>query len=105
MDQVITLFTGILVAAGIFAATLFSAAQVYRQAGRLRLAHAAAALVTLAAMAALSGGFWATAQLLGGVLLLAALAAIVLERGANRGLPLFQLLFGLALLARLPFGG
>ena len=91
MDQIVTLLTGILVAAGIFAATLFSAAQVYRQAGRLRWAHAAAALTTIAAMAALSRGLW--------------LAAIVLERGANRGLPLFQLLFGLALLARLPFGG
>ncbi len=105
MDQIVTLLTGILVAAGIFAATLFSAAQVYRQAGRLRWAHAAAALTTIAAMAALSGGLWAAAQALGGALILVALAAIVLERGANRGLPLFQLLFGLALLARLPFGG
>ena len=62
MDQIVTLLTGILVAAGIFAATLFSAAQVYRQAGRLRWAHAAAALTTIAAMAALSRGLWAAAQ-------------------------------------------
>ena len=105
MEMIVTLLTGMLVAAGIFAATLFSAAQVYRQAGRLRLAHAAAALLTIAAMAALSGGLWGAAQALGGLLALAALAAILFERGANRALPLFQLLFGLALLARLPFGG
>ena len=105
MEQVVTLLTGILVAAGIFAATLFSTAQVYRQAGRLRWVHAAAALGTIAAMAALSGGLWTAAQALGAVLALTAVAAVVFERGANRALPLFQLLFGLALLARLPFGG
>ena len=105
MDQVITLLVGILVAAGIFAATLFSAAQVYRQAGRLRWAHGAAALLTLAGMAALSGGLWAAAQALGALLAPAALAAATFERGANRALPLFHLLFGLALLVRLPFGG
>ena len=72
MEQVVTLLTGILVAAGIFAATLFSTAQVYRQAGRLRWVHAAAALGTIAAMAALSGGLWTAAQALGAVLALTA---------------------------------
>lgn len=105
MEQIVTLLTGILVAAGIFAATLFSAAQVYRQGGRLRWTHAAAAALTIAAMAALSGGLWAVAQMLGGLLALSALATAALERGANRALPLFHLLFGLALLARLPFAG
>ncbi|MSU88980.1 hypothetical protein GE300_04990 [Rhodobacteraceae bacterium 2CG4] len=105
MDQVIQLLIGILVAAGIFAATLFSAVQIYRAAGRLRLAHAAAAALTLAAMACLSLGWWGAAQAAGALLCLAALAALALERGWNRLLPAFQLLFGAALLARLPFGG
>lgn len=105
MDQFVPLLIGILGGAGIFAATLFSAAQVYRQQGRLRQAQAAAALTTVAAMACLSLGWWTLSQVAGGLLILAALVAFVLEPGWNRLLPFFHILFGAALLARLPFGG
>jgi len=105
MDQIVELLIGILVAAGIFAAVLFSAAQIYRNEGRLRLAHAAVLALTLGAMACLSLGWWGAAQAVGAPLAAAALAALVLEQGWNRLLPAFQLVFGVALLARLPFGG
>ncbi len=105
MDQIVQLLIGILVAAGIFAAALFSAAQIYRNDGRLRVAHAAALALTLGAMACLSLGWWGAAQFAGALLALAALGALVFERGWNRLLPAFLIVFGAALLARLPFGG
>ncbi|MEO1274923.1 MAG: hypothetical protein AAFV96_05840 [Pseudomonadota bacterium] len=105
MDQILTLLIGIVVAAGIFAATLFSAAQAYMRDGRLRSAHLAAALLTIAGMGAMSLELWIVAQLIGPLLAIAASAALVLERGWNRLLPVFHILFGLALAARIPFGG
>lgn len=105
MDQIVELLIGILGGAGIFAATLFSAVQAYRQPGRLRKAHVAAGLLTMLAMACLSASLWTLAQITGAALILAALAALVFERGWNRLLPVFHILFGAALLARIPFGG
>ena len=105
MTQIAALLAGISVAALIFAATFWSAAQVYRQTGRLRLAHGAALALTVIAMAALSSALWALSQVAGLLLIPAALVALVMERGANRLLPLIHVLFGAALLAGLPFGG
>ncbi|WP_112323281.1 hypothetical protein [Oceanibium sediminis] len=105
MTQVVTLFLGIIVAALIFAATLFSAVQAFRQAGRLRLAHLLAAGLTIAIMACLSSELWVLARLTGGLCVLAGLFAFVLESRWNRLLPLVQSGFGLVVALGLPFGG
>ena len=105
MEQVVQLFVGILIAAGIFAATFFSAAQVFRQSGLLRWAQLGAALATLIAMGCLSLGFWGASQVAGGALFAAAIVALALEAGWNRLLPVFHMAFGAALALGLPFGG
>ena len=105
MSVLAQLFAGIVVAAAIFAATLFSAAQSFRQSGRLAQAHLAACALTIAAMACLSLEFWVTIQIAGLALGLAALACLALESGWNRLLPLAHMAFAAALALGLPFGG
>lgn len=105
MTQLVLALAGILLGGGVFAATLFSAAQAARHPGRLRKAHAAAALLTLAAMATLSLALPLPTRVLGALLIPAALAALAFERGWNRLLPAFHAAFGAALLAGLPFAG
>lgn len=105
MEVVVHLLAGIFVAACIFAATFFAAAQAFRQTGGLRWAHGLAAGLTVAAMATLSGGLWTLSQILGLGLIPAAAAALILDRGWNRLLPLTHVGFGAALAAGLPFGG
>ena len=105
MEQIFQLFLGIIVAAGVFAATFFAAAQTFRQSGALRAAQAAAAILTIATKAALSLGFWTASQVFGAALALAALTALILERGWNRLLPLFHLAFAIAAALGLPYGG
>jgi cbb3-type cytochrome oxidase subunit 1 len=105
MTQIVELFVGIIIAALVFAATLFSAAQVFRQEGRLRYAHAAALLLTLAAMACLSLGWWRLSQGAGAGLAAAAVAVLGVERGWNRLLAFAQLGFGIVVALGLPFGG
>ncbi|MEM9228876.1 MAG: hypothetical protein AAGB10_04645 [Pseudomonadota bacterium] len=104
MEQIFQLFVGIIIAAGVFAATFFAAAQTFRQAGPLRAAQAAAVILTIATMASLSLGFWTASQLFGGALALAAAAALIWERGWNRLLPLFHLAFAVAAALGLPYG-
>lgn len=99
------LLAGIVVGAFVFAATLFSGAQAYRQKGQLRWAHLTSLLLTIAAMATLSLLWPVMAAVVGGALILAALAAMAFESGWNRVLPVFHILFGAALVAGLPFGG
>ena len=98
-------FVGMLVGGGIFAATLWSAAQIYQQRGNLQKAHGACLAIVLCAMATLSA-VWPDASVVCGVLLIpAALAALWWEIRWNKVLPVFHLMFAAALLARLPFGG
>lgn len=105
MEQIVELFVGILIAAGIFAATFFAAAQVFRQTGMLRWAQLATALTTLVAMGFLSFGYWGASQVAGAALFAAAIIALALESRWNRVLPVFHMCFGAALALGLPFGG
>ena len=105
MEQVVQLLIGILIAAGVFAATFFATAQVFRQTGALRSAQLGAALITIAAMACLSLGFWGASQVAGAALFAFAIAALALESGWNRVLPVFHVAFGVVLALGLPFGG
>jgi len=100
---IFTLLAGVALALPLFAALLWSLAQAVRRRGALRIAHVAAGLLTLAAMAALSGEAPAAATAAGALLALAGLAASALERGWNRLLPLVQAIAGGALAAGLPF--
>ncbi len=105
MSQIVTLLAGIVIAGGVFAATLWSTAQVFRQDGRLRSAHLGAVVLTIAGMTALQATWILGSQMIGGGLALVALCGLVLESGWNRVLPGFQVLFGGALATALPFGG
>ncbi len=105
MEQIVELFIGILIAAGVFAATFFAAAQVFRQTGALRWAQLGSALATLVAMGLLSFGFWGASQVAGAALFAAAIVALALEHRWNRVLPVFHMCFGVALALGLPFGG
>ncbi|MFO7853960.1 MAG: hypothetical protein R6V44_01820 [Paracoccaceae bacterium] len=100
---IFTLLAGVALALPLFAALLWSLAQAVRRRGGLRIAHASAGLLTLAAMAALSAEQPGAATATGGLLALAGLAAAVLETGWNRLLPLVQVAAGGALAAGLPF--
>ncbi len=97
------LFGGVLVGTGVFAALLWSFYQAALQRGALQVAHIGAALFTLAGMGSLSMASPVLAQVNGVALLGFALAAIGFESGWNRALPLFQLIFALALILGLPF--
>ncbi|WP_157982145.1 hypothetical protein [Oceanicella sp. SM1341] len=103
IDTILTLLVGIVLAAGVFSATLWSAYQVFMRAGRLRWTHAALLALTIAAMGTLQLVLPGPAAVLGVLLLLAGLAGAAFERGATRVLPLMQAAFGAALLAGLPF--
>lgn len=103
--ETVFLFTGVLIGGGVFAATLFSAAQVLHQNSRLRYAHIASVVITVGAMAALSLEAAFASQILGFLLIIPALRAFWLELRWNKVLPIFQVLFGGALLAALPFAG
>ena len=105
MDQIVQLLTGILIAACLFAAVIWSLAQVYRQRGWLRIAHTATAGLTLVIMALLAGGEIMAPVLLSLPLLIASLGAVFLDTGWNKLLPFILLLFALALFIGLPFQG
>ncbi|MHA3915046.1 hypothetical protein [Halovulum sp. GXIMD14793] len=99
------LLLGIMVGASVFAATLFSGAQVYLQKGRLRWAHLVALALTVLGMATLSAVSPGAAMVVGVALIIAGLAVMALEDGWNRILPVFQIIFGGALVAGVPFAG
>ena len=105
MDQIATLLLGILLAALIFAATLFSAAQAYLRGGRVGRAHLVAAVSVVAAMAALGLSWWAASRVIGLFVLSGGVFALWQERGWNRLLPLVHIFFGMALVGGLPTGG
>lgn len=99
------LLLGIIVGASVFAASLFSGAQAYLQKGRLRWAHLAALALTVLGMATLSAVAPGAAMVVGAALIIAGLVVMVLEDGWNRILPIFQIIFGGALVAGVPFAG
>ncbi len=94
---------GVLVGAGLFASFLFSAFQGVMQRGPLQWAHIAAALLTVGGIASLSLLSPLLALVSGGLLLLAGAGILVLEKGWNRLLALFQMAFAIMLILGLPF--
>ncbi len=99
------LLAGIVIGAGVFAATLWSTTQIFRAGGHLAKLHIACLTLTITAMATLQLTLKLPSQIIGGMLILAAIGAIILEQKWNRLLPFFQAAFGTALLAALPFTG
>lgn len=93
------------IAAGIFAGFLWSLYRVMLSDGTPRRVHAATALLTLLGMGAVQAVAPFAGQVAGGLLVAAAFGAVLAERGWSRLLPGFPLLFGVALLARIPFAG
>ncbi|MDE2792372.1 MAG: hypothetical protein OXI81_18415 [Paracoccaceae bacterium] len=87
-----TLLLAVFLGALVFAATLFSAAQLVRVWHRkwLRLAHLVSLGATLAAMAALQLDLVMPSRAAGLPLLVSAAGAFTLESGWNRILPLIQ---------------
>ena len=105
MTEIIALLTGILIAACLFAATVWSLAQIFRQRGWLRIAHTATAGTTLIIMFGLAQGWIMGPVLMSFPLLVASLGAAMLEAGWNKLLPLILLVFALALFIGIPFQG
>jgi len=99
----IVLLIGVLIAAFVFAATLFSAAQAYLQIGALRWLHLANALSLIAAMASISLVWPGIAALLGLILVALNIALGLWEVAWNRLLAVPPILFGLALVQGVPF--
>jgi len=97
------LLGGILLAAAIFGATLYSAAQAIRSTKTLRFTHIALILATLAGMTAIQFLAPLPAAAAGLALIAAGATAAALEKGASKLLPLIQLIFGIVLATGLPF--
>ncbi len=101
----IPILAGIVLAAALFAALIFSVGRAAATAGRLRLLHLATALLILAGVATISLTAPGAAMLVAALLAPAALALSLSEHGGNRVLPLAPLLFAVALFMGLPFAG
>ena len=101
--MIFNLMGGVLVGAGIFAATLFSVYQAAIKSGALRWSHVAAVVFTIFGAAAISLVAPFTGLLAGISLAIAGAAAFLLEKRWNKVLPLFQILFAMALIIGLPF--
>ena len=97
------LLGGIVVAAGVFAAVLWSIFQAVTQRGKLQVVHILAIAGSIAGMASLSMVNPTMAWFVGVELGVAAVAAIYLETAWNRLLPAFQLIFAITLILGLPF--
>ena len=103
--NIVTLLIGILLAAAVFAAFIWSGYRAFYTTGWLRRAHAALALLTLAGFAALSLLWPLAAAASGAGLVAAGLVALVLERGWAQLLVLVQIAFGGLLISGLPLAG
>ena len=101
--MIFELMGGIAVAAGVFAALLWSLYQSILKRGALQFAHIAAAVLTVLGMASISLLAFYFAQILGIALLAAATTATFLETRWNRLLPAFQIIFAIVLILGLPF--
>ena len=101
--NVVVLMIGAVLALPLFLALVFSLARAASQRGRLRQVHAAAAVLTLAMMAAASLEAPLPAALAGGALALAGAVGFWLEERWNKALPFFQCAAGLAIAFGLPF--
>ncbi len=101
--MIFNILAGILGGAAIFAATLFSIYQAAIHSGRLRFSHLSSALLTVAGAATVSWLLPKIAMIVGILLVVSAAIAAACEHRWNRVFPIFQILFGLALIIGLPF--
>lgn len=101
--MIFQLLGGIIVAAGVFAALLWSIFQGITQRGPLQYVHIATATLSVFGMASISLLSILLAQILGIALLITATTAFVLENSWNRVFPVFPLTFAVALILGLPF--
>jgi hypothetical protein len=97
------LLFGVVIGAGFFAATFWSILQALRAKETLRMAHSAAAILSLFMMAALSTAHPMVSAVAGALLIGAALVAVILERGFARLFPISQIAVGAAVAVGLPF--
>ncbi|MEM9011786.1 MAG: hypothetical protein AAGE18_11195 [Pseudomonadota bacterium] len=100
---IFALLAGIVIAVGVFGATLWSFAQILLARGALRWTHGLSLLATIAGMAAITLVSPPAALAAGAALVLSAAVAGWLERRWTRLLPILQIVFGLALATGLPF--
>jgi hypothetical protein len=105
MTELLILLAGVALAAPLFAAMLWSAAQALRHPGARRVAHLVAIAATFAVMAFLTWEFALPARAAGVILALAGLRLLFMEEGWTRLLPLVQLAAGAVVAAGLPFAG
>ena len=101
--MIFELMGGITVAAGVFAALLWSLYQSVLKRGALQYVHIATAILTILGMASISAVSLLFAQILGIALLATATIATVLEGRWNRVLPALQIIFAIVLILGLPF--
>lgn len=101
--MIFQLLAGIVIAAGVFAALLWSLYQSVRQTGRLRWVHILLVSLTILGMVSISTKAILLAQILGILMLTASTVATALEPGWNRVLTIIQSIFAVSLILRLPF--
>jgi len=95
---------GVFVGAGFIAATFWSVFQILRAGDSLRMAHSAAAVLSLFMMATFVTVHPMVSAVAGALLVGAAVFALIMERGFTRLFPLSQIAVGVAVAARLPIG-
>lgn len=95
------LLIGILLAALVFGALMWSVVQAVRGTGNQRMNYGILAAATLGGMLALTYDLGITARMIGGLLIYFGGVAFVAEQGSARALPLVQIILGLCLLVGL----
>lgn len=99
------ILVGIMIAAMVFSALMWSVYRSFTAKGRMRMTAILLALSTLAGMATISLNAPNLAVFAGGACLGFGAVGIWTESRWSKLLPFSQTLFGLALIARLPWGG
>lgn len=103
--MIVQLLGGIIIAALVFSALLWSLYRTVTTQGRMRLNAGLLAFSTLMGMATISLDAPSLAVFAGGACLSFGLVGIWTEARWSKLLPFAQTLFGLALIARLPWAG
>lgn len=99
----IGLLIGILIAVGIFGATLFCVHQAVTTKAIQRVANSISIVCVIGAMAAISNIYPVLAQICGLLLAVSSCIVIVKTPGWNRIMPIILLVFAVALVMKLPF--
>ncbi|PTX55618.1 hypothetical protein C8N43_0257 [Litoreibacter ponti] len=103
--MIVQLLAGIVIAAAVFAALLWSIYRAATTRGRTRLIAVLLGLSTILGMASISLNQPGIAVMAGGACLIFGLYGVWAEDRWSKLLPFAQAVFGLALIAGLPWGG